>query len=228
MLIAPTEPLLLKKLGKVSSLPEKHGADFLFPGSLGLIGVQRKEVRDWVSSCFDGRLAKELDQLNHVDQAALILEGRLAWSGDGTLMDYRSNSYTKTMHLGLLFSAMARGIWIVTTSNLADTSDCLCCLEEWLGKREHRGLSRPKPPKGEWGKATDKGWAMWLLQGFEGVGKSTAERIYDHFSGVPLAWTVAEEELREVEGIGKGRARNLIHALESPTIANGQVRAPER
>lgn len=215
MLVSPAEPLLLRKLGTVSSLPEKHGADFLFMSPIGLIGVQRKEVKDFVSSCFDGRLAKELDQLKQVDVAALILEGELRWSGSGTLMGRWSKSYTKQLHLSLLFSAMRTGIWVVGTSNLTDTSECLLCLEQWLGKEEHKGLSRPKPPRGEWGKTANRDWCVWLLQGFEGIGKQTATNIVDYFDGLPMTWTVDVKALQQVEGVGKVRAQRLVEALDA-------------
>lgn len=214
MLISPAEPLMLRKLGKVSSAPEKYGSDFLFPSELGLIGVQRKEVKDFVSSCFDGRLAKELDQLKLVDQPLLILEGTLSWSTDGQMMGSWSSSYSKAMHLGTLFSVMAAGIWVLGSANMQDTSDCLYCLEKWMQKREHKGLSKPKlKATGQWGKATNRDWGIWLLQSFEGIGKGMAENIYDHFGGLPIQWTITEEMFRDVPGIGRGRARSLIDSL---------------
>ena len=94
---------MLKKLGRVSSTPEKHGSDYLFLSGAGLVGVQRKEVKDWVASCFDGRLAKELRQMRTLDLAVVVVEGKMVWSETGTLLSGWGRGYTRAMHLGVSF-----------------------------------------------------------------------------------------------------------------------------
>ncbi len=49
MLISPTDRDL-HQLGKVSSLPEKWGCDVLIRTSDKWIGVQRKELKDFITS----------------------------------------------------------------------------------------------------------------------------------------------------------------------------------
>lgn len=44
--VAPTEPPSLKAIGKVSSLPERVGADVLFFSRGQKHAIQRKELRD--------------------------------------------------------------------------------------------------------------------------------------------------------------------------------------
>ena len=65
LLVAPTEPPQLKKLGKVSSVPESYGLDYMFITHNSLIsGVQRKQFPgDFTSSLNDGRLGKEIVQM---------------------------------------------------------------------------------------------------------------------------------------------------------------------
>lgn len=214
MLISPTEPPALRTLGRTSSTPEKHGADYLFLSNSGLVGVQRKEVKDWVASCFDGRLAKEIRQMRSLDLSIVVVEGKMVWSETGTLLSDWGRGYTRAMHLGVVFSMMREGMWLLSTQSLMETGEVLKGLEVWLRKEGHKGLGRPNPDRGEWGTRDNMDWGCWILEGFEGVGKDTAQRIIKHFGRVPLRWDVGEKELTEIVGIGKVKARKLIRALE--------------
>jgi len=46
------------------------------------------------------------------------------------------------------------------------------------------------------------------------VGPELAERIVEHFGGIPMRWEVAIEELLEVYGIGKVKAEKLGQMVE--------------
>lgn len=211
MLVSPTEPRELRELGTVSTLPEKHGADFMFASMVGTVGVQRKEVNDLIASLHDGRLGKELGQLNSLDLGVLIIEGSPHWSRDGFLLSARS--FTKTQFLGVLFSVQAQGLWCMNSANLLESGQLLISLEKWLSKDRH-GLIRNRPKaKGEWGTANNREWGIHLLQSFNGIGPEVAARIYDSFDGVPLAWTVTKIDLQAVKGVGKVRAEKMISAL---------------
>ena len=66
MLISPTEPPELKALGKLSLLTEKHGADVLIMPHAsweGMLGVQRKELKDLLASMSDGRFGEQMMKL---------------------------------------------------------------------------------------------------------------------------------------------------------------------
>jgi ERCC4-type nuclease len=211
MLIAPTEPLALRKLGKVSSLPEKYGADVLMTGVAGTYGIQRKEVTDLVASVYDGRLAKEMAQWKSLNQSVLLVEGQLPWSNDGVLLSTRQ-TFTKAQYLGLTFSVQSAGSWMLYTSSLTDTSDAVSALQTWVMKEHHSGLARPKPAKNEWGRVDSRDWCIHVLQSWESIGKESAAAIYDKF-GLPLQWTVTETDLLTIPGIGKKRAGMMIESL---------------
>lgn len=214
MLIAPSEPDLIKALGNTSSVPEKFGADILFPTPQGLAGVQRKEIKDFVASVYDGRLGKEISQMQQLSYRALILEGKLLWTNDGHLMNGRSD-WTKGQHYSKLMSLQGSGIFLLPTDSIKDTCNLLVKMEKWLQKdrEESTSFQRPKP-KGEWGKNTSSDWACHILQSFEGIGLKGAKAILKHFGGVPLKWTVSVDELMMVDGIGPKRAQSLIKSLE--------------
>lgn len=215
MLISPAEPKFFTSLGTVSSIPEMYGVDFLMPSPVFVrVGVQRKEVKDLVASAYDGRLEREFGQMNQLGLAALVIEGRMNWTNDGELMHVRSK-WSMAQHLGMLWSARARGVWVDHTDSMNGTVEWLRLFEKWVGKeRHHAGLSRPGAAKNEWGNRGNREWGIHLLQGFPGIGPEVATNLYEHFGGVPLDWSVDSKQLMEVDGIGKGRAKMLIQALK--------------
>lgn len=224
MLVSPAEPRPFYALGKVSSLPEKYGADFLITSAdYGLVGVQRKEINDFVASARDGRLAREAVQLQHCGVGVILIEGDLRWTDSGMLLV--NTEWTRQQHLGTIWSLASRGYWMMSTSDAGETFSWLSSFASWLAKTagQHSSLrSRPSPPKNEWGGRGSKEWALWVLQGFDGVGSKMAEAIYDHFGGLPLEWAsgrmlLDEEDLMQVKGVGKGRAKALMKALEKKT-----------
>lgn len=215
LFIAPTEHRLVKLLpdAAISSLPERMGCDILWTDpSHGMVGCQRKEFNDLLASVADGRLSKELGQMNHVGLPVLILEGQPRWTLDGALADpYRS--WTRTQHRGLIMSIQTKGVFVLQTEDLADTAEAIVDLRAWAAKTRHTSLDRRPKAAGTWGKASHKDWCKHLLQSFDGLGPVQAAAIYDHFNGLPMRWVVDEADLMRVPGIGKTKARRLVEAL---------------
>lgn len=213
MLIAPSEPKSIKILGKSSTVPERFGADVLFSTKLGMVGVQRKEISDLIASLQDGRLTKEIGQLQRCAIGMLVVEGRLKWSTDGALMgrDY-GQPWTRTAHRNLLRSVQQRGIWVEATDDTGDTVVSVLELQSWANKK-HDSLARRPGPQSPWGKADSREWAAWFLQGLEGVGPELAQRMVEKFGRPPLAWTVTADDLMSIDGVGPKKAKQMMEAL---------------
>lgn len=209
---------MLRELGKTSLVPESYGVDFLYHSPVfGLVGVQRKEIKDLIASVRDGRLAKELAQMKQLQVAMLCIEGRVQWSQDGSLTTSYT-PWTMSQHLGIIFSMQLAGLWIATTASVDETSKLLSVFGRWITKQRHHGVVARPNPKDEWGRAGNRDWGIHLLQSFNGIGAETAGNMYDHFGGLPLAWTVSEMDLLDVKGIGKGRAKELIKSLKTTEV----------
>lgn len=218
MFVSAAEPKSLQTLGTYSALPEQMGVDFLIPCPLGMVGVQRKEIHDLIASRSDGRLSRELAQMKQLDIAILLVEGRLKWTSDGVLSTSRSK-WTRAEHHGMLFSIQSTGIWVNSSADLTDSKEYLTLLERWLMKANHKGImTRPKPTT-LWGSRNDRDWGRHVLQSFDGIGPEVAGRIFDKF-GVPFEWTITEEDLMTVPGVGKNRAKKMIGAFRH---ADGQT-----
>lgn len=192
-------------------MPEKYGADVLLATKAGLVGVQRKEVRDLVNSSRDGRLAKELVQLQGCSVGVVIVEGDWQWTVSGGAL--RVPGFSMAQYNGLMFSLNSRNLWMLSSRSITTTIELLSQLNVWMDKADHTSLTRRPNPQNSWGKPESKDWGMWLLQSFEGIGPKQAAAIWDYFGGLPLAWTCSVDELLEVKGIGEKRAESLYQVF---------------
>lgn len=220
MIVSPTEPASLRAVGNTSLMPESFGADILIRPhknlGLGWIGIQRKEVVDLIASISDGRLNQQIAQLNQCVIGVVLIEGKFRWTLDGEMMGAWGNSVTRDSMEALLWSIMARGIHVAYTDDLNATIDWCIRYEKWAKKPEHRSLdSRPGPMGDAWGRVTNRAWARHLLLSFQGVGAKTADAIIDHFGRVPLNWSVTEDEMRQVKGLGAKRVQQMFNALKA-------------
>lgn len=215
ILVSPTEPARITLLGTRSSIPERVGCDLLWGSPLGPVGVQRKEVSDLIASMHDGRLAKELGQMEgRLGIGMLVVEGPMQFTTD----DYLIGSWTRITRSQirrLMWSVERRGVWTERSAGMDDTCLLVGDLYGWTTKEKHDSLvGRPSPNGDAWGRRDSKTWQVHLLTGFDGIGSTTAEAMVETFGGMPLRWTVTEKELQQVPGIGKVRARKLVEALD--------------
>lgn len=214
LLIAPTEPSTLKLLGTVSSVPETHGVDVLWPAQAGLWGIQRKEFSDLVASLRDGRLGQEIAQMCHLVQGVLLVENQPDESNWMTTAIW-GPGITRSQYRRLLYTVRAQGVWVEHSDSLADTVVVVEDLVAWSQKAEHSSLKgRPGPNGSAWGRVTNRDWARHLLTSFPGVGPELADRIIEHFQGVPLRWDVDRGQMEEIPGLGKKKVERLYAALQ--------------
>ena len=231
VLVAPTEPAYIKdNLPSISMItPEEYGADYMWSvnidGETHFAGVQRKETSDLVASVYDGRLQKEIVQMQRLAYKFLVIEGRWNWNRDGQLMHQYSTFHKKQL-IGLLLSLQSRGIGWLESSSMQETVGLITQVKQWTEKPSHDSLlARPKPDKSVWGTRSSVDWGIHILTSFPGVGPKMAKAIIDHFGEVPLVWMVDEIELMEVPGVGATRAQAMIKALE---IITEKVQGQER
>jgi ERCC4-type nuclease len=210
-LVSPTEPDAVRGLGQRSSLPERHGCDVLWTDPRnGLVGVQRKTLADLWTSLRDGRLARELLAMRStLEVAVLLIEGRLRWSATGRLATAEV-PLDRAQLRGLLLSVQRQGLWVVHTDDVLDTCSAVRGLRAWLGKPHHVSLDVRPSARASPG---TRGWGLHLLQSFPRIGPVCAASLWDHFGGVPLAWTCDERALAGAPGVGPARASDLWRSL---------------
>jgi len=223
ILVSPTEPLSLvekvaERSGKVcrcSSQAEQFGADFLFRRHGQWVGVQRKRFPDdLLASVQDGRLVRETILLRQARWGYLIVEGVADYTSEGYVVG--GGRWTRRQVRNYLRTLAAEGLLVEWSRDEDDTAEVVAELYEYHGKKTHRShLVRPAGgERDSWGRYDLRAAQVYFLQGLEGIGPALAERIVDHFGGVPLRLTCTEQELCAVPGIGKGRATRIVAQVE--------------
>lgn len=217
MLVSSTEPPAFHTLGERSTIPEKYGVDFLWfkagGGQRGWCGVQRKEVKDLVASIADKRLAREVKQMRPLVHAMLVVEGR--WDVVGDVVTVGRTQARVALWDAVLWQVQQEGVKVSWSANTVDTMKLVARFQQWTMKARHTALAdtRGGVKVNSWGKHTDEDFAVHLLCGLPGVGEKTARAVVTKFGGVPWAWTVTEDELCQVDGIGPTTARRMMGAL---------------
>lgn len=226
MLVAPTELRhaafrALTASGMGSNKPERMGVDFAFGCRGRWSGVQRKEIKDFVASVNDGRLRQEVQQMNGaaLEYKALIIEGSVKWSLDGVLMGdkFGGGNWTREKHIKQLLSVQDAGVFILSSSDPADTARVLQDFQGWVKKGDHTSLKgRGGTMVNAWGTKTNRDYQLHLIMGLQGVGLELAGRILDQL-GMPFGLRVTREDLMSVEGIAAKKADAILGALEAMT-----------
>lgn len=194
----------------------------MWASPLGSIGVQRKEFPgDFLSSMTDGRLSREVGQMGCLNIKVLALEGRGVWSIDGKLMHGYGQEIQRTSIDAFLLSMQLAGVWVVWLESQERFVEWLGVFERWTRKAKHSSIMKRPGPVSAWGKPSSREYQVHLLSGVPGLGPELAERILDHFGGLPIGWTVDKEELEEVFGIGKKKAAKMWDAIGSGVGVNG-------
>lgn len=203
--------------GIPSTLPEEYGADILILSPRGMCGIQRKRFpEDLFASLNDGRLARELALMNALEWRVLVPEGRPKFDPSGHLLSEGNSRWTKASIRNLMRSMkIQHGVDVEWSDDIEDTVEIAHEFEDYLSKTTHRSLlTRPKSNKtqDEWGMFNQRDWARFFLQGLPGVGSTLAESIADYCikkygKAVPLSLDLLPEELMEIPGIGKKRAK---------------------
>lgn len=219
-LVSPAEPPSIAIIGTSSSLPEQFGCDIMWyePIELGFIGVQRKAFADLLASLEDGRLAKEVAQLQDekIKMRFLIVEGTPQWTSDGRLVD-KWKFFTRVGYRSLLRSLQTEGIIVEHSDNQADTISLIESIAVWCAKTDHTTLHRrpkPKPKATEWGTISDRDWASHLLQAIPMIGPKQAELILDHLDGRPIVeLLLTKDELGGIKGLGPKKVEAIVKAF---------------
>ena len=166
------------------------------------IGVERKQVDDFLNSLIQGKLFMQMRKLRHAySRPILIIEGE-------GLLTKRNISHNAIF--GSFVSIIVDfGIPILTTKNGQETSDFLYV----MAKREQKDQEKTIAIRG--GK-----WAMspseqqqFILEGLPNVSAKLAQRLLHHFGSVRAVANASIEELSTVQGIGKHIATDIVKLL---------------
>jgi len=228
ILLSPSETKIKKILKNdaiTSELCEEKGADILVYSSQGLLGIQRKSLPgDFISSMTDGRFARSLPLLTTLcSYSVVLLEGKFSYWPDGTLhmgMMARGkrvpSRYNRDMVHGMLNDIQFMYcVSIRYTEDPEDTVRYIKSLQRYMNTTKHIGLFRRPKAQGAWNVPSKKDIHLWILQSFQGIGVSTADKIVSFYDRAPLCWTCSAEDLSSITGVSLKRSQEWINCLES-------------
>jgi len=193
-------PDLLKAVGiniEIKTLPV---GDYIVAPE---IVVERKSIRDLISSIFDGRLFDQCNRLReHFQHPVILMEGNV-----DEIEEFTENPL---VFYGAISSiAIDFKIPVLPTPNATHTAKLLVSMS-----------SRKEAAKGPFLKKIKKSsdlqrQQLSVLCSLPGVGEKLATRMLEKF-GTPLRVLGASSvELSKVEGLGKERAKKIKEMLES-------------
>ena len=168
----------------------------------GQLVIERKAVDDFAASLLDGRLFSQAAMMQASGMRAIFLiEGSMS----------RIQSAINPEALAGAQSALIAmyGASIVFTENPLASARLIGRLfkhmTEGLGYEIPLRQNKPKDPSVQ---------ALFLVESLPGVGPETARKLLRHFGSAKAVFLASEDELVEVDGIGRKSAQKIVSTLE--------------
>lgn len=202
-------PQQLEKLGVKVVYTELEVGDYI----VGEVGVERKEIGDFVGSLVSGRLDNELYNLSYnFDLSYLIVEGYVS----EVLLYRRIKRWayiSKLVGCSLKRAPEGKSGQIITVNveTPFDTALFLKALDEKITRGEEFRL--PVLRKAH---MNEEERAMAVLMALPGVGEKRARLLLERFGSVRNVLNASVEELSSVKGLG--RQAKMIYDLINRTF----------
>lgn len=166
------------------------------------VGVERKEVEDFIASIMDGRLFQQVKALKRAYMSPLIIiEGQDLYSRRLSAEAIRGTLAAITVDFG---------VPIMFTANDSETAEFILTLV----KRE-AAEGRIPGIRGEKGTMLIQERQQFIIEGFPNISGIIAQRLLSHFGSVKAILEATDEELMEVKGVGKGIAKGIRETIEA-------------
>jgi Fanconi anemia group M protein len=163
------------------------------------IAVEYKKEGDFMSSLIDGRLFEQLKLLqNAYTSPLLILEGNL-----------KTGLHPEALAGALATIAVDFGIPIIHSPTSLDTAILL----KRLAIREQRERKRAPSIRRAFLANNPKDEAIRVLCAFSGINRTISSRLLDVFGSLKQIFSATQEELQEVDGIGKAKSKTIVDLL---------------
>ncbi len=175
-------PAFLSKLKANYKIEHLEIADYL----IGDIAIERKTFSDFVSSILNRRLLNQLAEIKKYPRHFLILEGE-------------KDSNLKNPSRGMLLSIIINyKIPILFTSDEEDTANFLFLLAKKLEKPKQEFALRQSRSQ-----MTNEQQKQFILEGFPGIGATTAKSLLSEFKILSRIFSATNEELSKIKSENK-------------------------
>ena len=188
----------LKKAGVAVRVQRLEVGDFVLSERCA---IERKTAADFESSVMDGRLFQQAGELkdNFLSPLVCVVGNEFV------------SLQPKALRGALMALVVDARVPVLFFEGDAELAEFIAQLAE----REQ--LSEPKEMRLRVGKKTAPlaEQQLFLIQGLPGVGSRNARALLEHFRTIENFVCANEDELRDVEGIGKKRAREIKRLLSA-------------
>lgn len=168
-----------------------------------LIVFEHKTINDFISSVFDGRLFRQISEMqNNYPHSFVLVSGTLTEVLETAEAIARYSSI-----LAAVCSCFARGCPVIFCDTLVNMADVI----KVLSKKLTDGKERSRPV--EKTKMEDK--RLQLICSFKGVDATRGKALLNRFDTVSNVLNASSSDLQEVHGIGKVTADNIRAVLNS-------------
>ncbi|VVB61820.1 3'-flap repair endonuclease Xpf [uncultured archaeon] len=168
------------------------------------IGVERKTVDDFLNSLIEGKLFVQMKNLRTAYSRPLLLI-----EGDGLLTKRNINHNAIFGSFGSIIVDF--GIPIITTHTPQETADFLAV----MAHREQKEGDKAIAIRGEKTAKTISEYQQFLVEGLPNISAVLAQRLLQHFGSIKSLANASEEELCQINGIGKIIAADILEILNA-------------
>jgi Fanconi anemia group M protein len=168
------------------------------------VGVEYKNVIDFVNSIVDGRLLEQIKSLKRNFERPLVVV-------EGTEDIYSVRKVHPNAIRGMLATiAVSYGIPIIYTKNQKETA----ALFTTIAKREQEASGKDFNMHGERKPLTLKEQQEYIVSSLPSVGPGLAKELLKNFGSIKKIVNADEEELKKVEKVGEKIAKNIKDAVD--------------
>jgi Fanconi anemia group M protein len=169
------------------------------------VGVERKTISDFLQSIIDGRLFQQLNEMKKTFSCPVLLI-----EGTDDIFELR-NIHPNAIRGALATIATDMKIPILWTKSQLETAKLLYAMAKREQLQLRHGIAlRNKPTFRSMNQEQE-----FLVSGLPKVSGVLAKRLLKHFGSPSRIFTASEDELMQVEGIGKILAKRIRKVLNS-------------
>lgn len=203
-------PQVLREMGATVEVRVLEVADYLCSER---VAVERKSTGDFLQSIIDQRLFRQLNELSkNFERPVMIIEG------DDVFCNSRHRLHPNVIR-GVLASVVADyGVPLLWTHAQSETAAQIF----WLAKREQAGNEKSITPRAKKKAASVHEMQEFLAAGLPNVSGKMARRLLCHFRTPQRLFNATEDELQNVDGVGKALSRKIREILRAEYPKTGK------
>ncbi len=190
-------PDILEELGVSVERKQLKTGDYIINDE---IIVERKSREDFVLSIIQGRLFSQCSKMKKSDKHLILLI-------EGNPYHTKHDIDRQAIKGALLSVSLCWQIPIIYSANVNDSAQTMIMAANQLLKEKYSYFRNARSPK------NTKRKAIYFLQGLPSVGPLLAKALLEKFKSIENVILADEEELLEVEGLGKKKVKLIREFL---------------